>query len=227
MFVLAIDTALAACSAAVLDTETDSIVAGDSLLMERGHAETLIPLVEQVMAAAGLDFEHLARIAVTIGPGSFTGLRVGLSAARGFGLTSNRPVVGVTTLAALPAPYLAQDDAVPVVTAIDARHGHVFLQMFGVGARTLIAPRVTSVREAARSVAIGAVRLVGSGAALVAEAWPPAEQPPLLVDETPAPDVAWVARLGAVADPEAAEPRPLYLRSPDAKPQDKARVARR
>ena len=133
----------------------------------------------------------------------------------------------MTTLAALAAPYLAQDDAVPVVTAIDARHGHVFLQMFGVGARTLIAPRVTSVREAARSVAIGAVRLVGSGAALVAEAWPPAEQPPLLVDETPAPDVAWVARLGAVADPEAAEPRPLYLRSPDAKPQDKARVARR
>lgn len=227
MYVLAIDTALAACSAAVLDTETDSIVSGDSLLMERGHAETLIPLVEQVMSAAGIDFEHLARIAVTVGPGSFTGLRVGLSAARGFGLTANRPVLGVTTLAALAAPYLAHDDAVPVVSAIDARHGHVFLQMFGVGGRTLIAPRITSVREAARSVAIGAVRIVGSGANLVADAWPPAEKLPELVDDTPAPDVAWVARLGSVADPEAAEPRPLYLRPPDAKPQDKARIARR
>ena len=152
MFVLAIDTALSACSAAVLDAENDSVVAGDSLLMERGHAERLIPLVEQVMSDAGLDFEHLSRIAVTVGPGSFTGLRVGLSAARGFGLTANRPVVGVTTLAALAAPFLALDDAVPVVSVIDARHGHVFLQMFGVGGRTLIAPKVTSVREAARAV---------------------------------------------------------------------------
>lgn len=227
MFVLAIDTALGACSAAVLDAEADAVVAGDSLLMERGHAEALIPLVEQVMAAAGLEFEHLSRIAVTIGPGSFTGLRVGLSAARGFGLAANLPVVGVTTFAALAAPYLAQDDAVPVVSAIDARHGHVYLQMFGVGARTLIAPRVTTVREAARSVAIGAVRLVGSGASLVAEAWPGSEKEPVSVDDMPAPDVAWVARLGAVADPEAAEPRPLYLRPPDAKPQDRARIARR
>ncbi|MFG1478438.1 tRNA (adenosine(37)-N6)-threonylcarbamoyltransferase complex dimerization subunit type 1 TsaB [Xanthobacter sp. V4C-4] len=227
MFVLAIDTALSACSAAVLDAENDSVVAGDSLLMERGHAERLIPLVEQVMSDAGLDFEHLSRIAVTVGPGSFTGLRVGLSAARGFGLTANRPVVGVTTLAALAAPFLALDDAVPVVSVIDARHGHVFLQMFGVGGRTLIAPKVTSVREAARAVAIGPARLVGSGAALLGEAWPNGEQPPLSLDVVAAPDVAWVARLGVAADPEAAEPKPLYLRAPDAKPQDKARIARR
>ncbi|MFG1297161.1 MULTISPECIES: tRNA (adenosine(37)-N6)-threonylcarbamoyltransferase complex dimerization subunit type 1 TsaB [Xanthobacter] len=227
MFVLAIDTALSACSAAVLDAESDSIVAGDSLLMERGHAEHLIPLVERVMGDAGLDFEHLGRIAVTVGPGSFTGLRVGLSAARGFGLTVNRPVVGVTTLAALAAPFLAMDDAVPVVSAIDAKHGHVFLQMFGVGGRTLIAPKVTSVREAARAVAIGPARLVGSGAAVLAEAWPAGEAAPVSVDEVPAPDVAWVARLGVAANPEAAEAKPLYLRPPDAKPQDKARIARR
>ncbi|MGR7994956.1 MULTISPECIES: tRNA (adenosine(37)-N6)-threonylcarbamoyltransferase complex dimerization subunit type 1 TsaB [unclassified Xanthobacter] len=227
MFILAIDTALSACSAAVLDAENDGVIAGDSLLMERGHAESLIPLVEQVMGHAGLDFEHLSRIAVTVGPGSFTGLRVGLSAARGFALAANRPVVGVTTLAALAAPFLALDDAIPVVSAVDARHGHVFLQMFGVGGRTLIAPRVTSVREAARAVAIGPARLVGSGAQLVAELWPAGEQPPVSVDVVPAPDVAWVARLGAAADPEVAEAKPLYLRPPDAKPQDKARIARR
>ncbi|MFG1393583.1 tRNA (adenosine(37)-N6)-threonylcarbamoyltransferase complex dimerization subunit type 1 TsaB [Xanthobacter agilis] len=227
MFVLAIDTALSACSAAVLDAESDSIVAGDSLLMDRGHAEALIPLVQRVMEDAGLDFEHIGRVAVTVGPGSFTGLRVGLSAARGFALAANRPVVGVTTLAALAAPFLALDDAVPVVAAIDAKHGHVFLQMFGVGGRTLIAPKVTSVREAARAVAIGPARLVGSGARLLAEAWPSGEAPPLHVDDVPAPDVAWVARLGVAADPEAALPKPLYLRPPDAKPQDKARIARR
>ncbi|MGQ3671315.1 tRNA (adenosine(37)-N6)-threonylcarbamoyltransferase complex dimerization subunit type 1 TsaB [Xanthobacter sp. TB0136] len=227
MYILALDTALAACSVAVLDVEKDSILAGDSLLMERGHAEALIPLVEQVMTHAGISFESLSRISVTVGPGSFTGLRVGLSAARGLGLTVNRPVVGVTTLSALAAPYLAFDDAVPVVSAIDARHNHVYLQMFGPGGRTLIAPRITSIREAARAVAVGPARLVGSGAQLLADSWPPGEKPPVSIDTSPAPDVAWVARLGAVADPDTAEPKPLYLRAPDAKPQDKARIARK
>ncbi|MGE4371933.1 MAG: tRNA (adenosine(37)-N6)-threonylcarbamoyltransferase complex dimerization subunit type 1 TsaB [Xanthobacter sp.] len=227
MYILALDTALAACSVAVLDTETDSIMAGDSLLMNRGHAEALIPLVEQVMSHAGIDFEDLGRIAVTVGPGSYTGLRVGLSAARGLGLTINRPVVGVTTLSALAAPFLAHDDSMAVVSVIDARHDHVFLQMFGIGGRTLIAPRVTSLREAARAVAVGPARLVGSGAQLLAEAWPSGERPPVSVDVAAAPDVAWIARLGAVANPASAEAKPLYLRSPDAKPQDKARIARR
>lgn len=227
MFILAIDTALSACSAAVLDAGTDKVVCGDSLIMERGHAEALIPLVERVMEEGALDFTDLSRIAVTVGPGSFTGLRVGLAAARGFALVSRCPVVGVTTLAALAAPFLDMDDSVPVVSAIDARHGHVFLQVYGAGGRTLIAPRAMSVREAARSSAIGRVRLVGSGAGLLADAWPPGEEPPVSVDEMPAPDVAWVARLGLAADPTEAEPRPLYLRPPDAKPQDKARIARR
>ncbi len=227
MYVLAIDTALTACSVAVLDAEADAIIAGDSLLMDRGHAEALVPLVEQVMRDAGLDFRDLWRVAVTVGPGSFTGLRVGLSAARGFALVAQKPAVGVTTLAALAAPFLAMDDTLPVVSAIDARHDHVYLQMFGAGGRTLIAPRIAAVKDAARAVAIGAVRLVGSGAALVAEAWPSGERPPMAVEVMPAPDVAWVARLGAVADPARAEPRPLYLRPPDAKPQTAARIARR
>jgi tRNA threonylcarbamoyladenosine biosynthesis protein TsaB len=227
MLVLAIDTALAACSVAVLDADADTVVAGDSVLMERGHAEALIPMVERVMATAGLDFEQIDRFAVTVGPGSFTGLRVGISAARGFGLACDRPVAGITTLAALAAPFLATDDTLPVVAAIDARHDNVFLQMFGASGRTLIAPRATTVRDAARAVAIGPARLVGSGASLIADAWPPGEQPPVSVDFAAAADIAWVARLGAVADPAVAEPRPFYLRPPDAKPQDKARIARR
>lgn len=226
MYILALDTALTACSVAVLDLETDGVVGGDSLFMERGHAEALVPMVEQVMRTARLGFEDLDRVAVTVGPGSFTGLRVGISAARGFALATGKPVVGVTTLAALAAPFLAFDDSVPVMAAIDARHGHVFLQMFGVGGRTLVPPRIASAKDAGRAAAMGAVRLVGSGAGLVAEAWPAGEQPPVSIEVVAAPDVAWVARLGAVAEPASAEPKPLYLRAPDAKPQDAARIAR-
>ena len=133
----------------------------------------------------------------------------------------------MTTLAALAAPFLALDDSTPVLAAIDARHGHVFMQVFGTGGRTLVSPRIAAVKDAARAAAMGAVRLVGSGAALVAEAWPPGEVAPALVETLAVPDVAWVARLGAAADPATAEPRPLYLRSPDAKPQTAARIARR
>ena len=83
MRVLAIDTALAACSAAVLDTGNVGIVASESLLMARGHAEALMPLVERVVKKSGVAFAEFERVVVTTGPGSFTGLRVGISAARG------------------------------------------------------------------------------------------------------------------------------------------------
>ena len=125
MRVLAIDTALEACAAAVLDTDGGAITAHESLTMQRGHAEALMPLIKRVMERAKLRFDELDRIAVTTGPGSFTGLRVGISAARGIGLAANKPVVGLTTLAAYAAPFIAANDARPVVAAIDARHDHV------------------------------------------------------------------------------------------------------
>ncbi len=114
MRVLAIDTALAACSAAVLDTAVGGvsagIVASESLPMVRGHAEALIPLIARVMKAAGMTFPDLDRLVVTTGPGSFTGLRVGIAAARGLGVATKIPVVGVSTLSAYAAPYLGLDD---------------------------------------------------------------------------------------------------------------------
>ena len=100
MLILAIDTALDACAAAVLDTETATLIAQESQAMKRGHAEALMPLIGRVITQSGIGFESLDRIAVTTGPGSFTGLRVGLSAARGLGLAARKPVVGVTTLTA-------------------------------------------------------------------------------------------------------------------------------
>lgn len=226
MRVLAIDTALAVCAAAVLDTERAAIVARESLPMLRGHAEALMPLVARVMDAAKLEFAGLDRIAVTTGPGSFTGLRVGIAAARGFALAASKPAVGLSTLASYAAPYIAQDDSIPVVVAIDARHDQVYLQVFGVGGRSLVSPRIAPLPDAVRVAALGPVRIVGSAADLVAAAWPSSQPAPLLVEARPAPEIDWVARLGAASTGHA-PPKPLYLRAPDAQPQDASRLARR
>ena len=107
MRVLAIDTALAACSAAVLDSEQAAITASETLPMARGHAEAVMPLIARVMVQADIEFAALDRIAVTIGPGSFTGLRVGISAARGIALAATKPAVGLSTLAGFAAPLIA------------------------------------------------------------------------------------------------------------------------
>src|SRR5476651_1416640 len=216
MRVLAIDTALEACSAAVLDTELGTIVAHESLPMLRGHAEALLPLIARVMDRAGLEFAALDRIAVTTGPGSFTGLRVGIAAARGIALAAGKPAVGLSTLAAYAAPFIAADDTLPVVAAIDARHDHIYLQVFGPGGRTLVAPRLISLRDALRATTTGAPRVVGTGAKMLTDAWPSGERPPSKVDTRRAPDIDWVARLGAAAIDTGTPPKPLYLRAPDA-----------
>ncbi len=227
MRVLAIDTALEACSAAVLDTERAGMVAHESQAMQRGHAEALMPLVARVLDRAGFAFAELDRIAVTTGPGSFTGLRVGISAARGIALAAGKPAVGLTTLAAYAAPFIAADDTLPVVVAIDARHDHVYLQVYGPGGRTLVTPRLVTITDARRMALTGAPRLIGTAAKMLAANWPPGEQPPTAVEQRPAPNIDWVARLGAAAVETGLPPKPVYLRAPDAQPQDAAQLARR
>jgi tRNA threonylcarbamoyl adenosine modification protein YeaZ len=227
MRVLAIDTALEACSAAVHDTEHPGATVRESMPMVRGHAEALIPLIARVMDRARLTFSDIDRIAVTTGPGSFTGLRVGIAAARGIALATGKPAVGLSTLAAYAAPFIAEDDSLPVVAVIDARHDHVYLQAFGPGGRTLVTPRLVPLREAPRFAATGAPRLVGTAANMLAAVWPAAERPPTSVVQRGAPDIDWVARLGAAAAESASPPKPMYLRAPDAQPQNAAQLARR
>jgi tRNA threonylcarbamoyl adenosine modification protein YeaZ len=227
MRILAIDTALEACSAAVLDTASAATAVYESLPMVRGHAEALIPLIGRVLDRAQLTFTEIDRIAVTTGPGSFTGLRVGISAARGIALATGKPAVGLSTLAAYAAPLIAAKDATAVVAAVDARHDHVYMQVFASGGRTLVSARLVHMREALRFAATGSPRLVGTGAKLLAAAWPPAERPPASVDPLGAPDINWVARLGLAADPTGEPPKPFYLRAPDAQPQNAAQLARR
>src|SRR5215468_7779979 len=218
MLILAIDTALDACAAAVLDTRAGQLVATESQAMKRGHAEALMPLIARVMKESGLPFAALDRIAVTTGPGSFTGLRVGLSAARGIGLAANKPVVGLTTLSAYAAPIVSEGGEEPVISAIDARHDHVYFQVVSGNGNSLVRPKVAPILEALEASHFGALHLVGNAAKILAERWPKEAPAPIKVEALPAPDITWVAWLGAAVDPDTALAKPYYLRAPDAKP---------
>jgi tRNA threonylcarbamoyladenosine biosynthesis protein TsaB len=227
MRVLAIDTALAACSAAVLDTEQGGILAGESQPMARGHAEALMPLLARVMDRSGLTFSDLDRVAVTTGPGSFTGLRVGISAARGIALAAKIPAVGLSTLTAYAAPHLDGSNTAPIVCAIDARHDHVYLQVFSPGGHALTSPRLTTLREAAQAASPVSACIVGSAAQLVAATIRKSSPPPASVDARAAPDIGWVARVGAGLPEDPSPPRPQYLHAPGAQPQHAAQLPRR
>src|ERR1700737_4999161 len=218
MLILAIDTALDACAAGILDTDAGKLIAQETQAMKRGHAEALMPLIARVIRESGIGFADLDRIAVTTGPGSFTGLRVRLSAARGIALAANKPVVGLTTLTAYAAPVVSENSEQPVISAIDARHDHVYFQAVSGNGSSLIRPRVAPIEEALGASRFGAPHLVGNAAKILADRWPADAPPPFKVDAQPAPDIAWVAWLGAAVSPITAPARPFYLRAPDAKP---------
>ncbi|WP_293677806.1 tRNA (adenosine(37)-N6)-threonylcarbamoyltransferase complex dimerization subunit type 1 TsaB, partial [uncultured Phenylobacterium sp.] len=126
MIVLGLDTCLSACSVAVLDG--DRVLAHASEVMARGHQERLAPMAQAVMAKAALPFSALQRVGATVGPGSFTGLRVGVAFAKGLGSALSIPVVGVGTLEALAA-----EGSGLVAAVIDARRDQVYLQVFESG----------------------------------------------------------------------------------------------
>lgn len=226
MRVLAIDTALGACSACIWQAGDAEPLARETILMERGHAEALLPLIDRLSSQVEGGFSSLDRVAVTVGPGSYTGLRVGIAAARGIGLAAGIPVIGVATLSAFLAPLMANERRGLFTAAIDAKHGQIYIQAIAAGGRTIIQPSLMGYRDAIRLLGSGPLLVTGSAAAvLTAEARAQGVEA-LISDVSPAPDIAWVARLGAIADPNQALPKPLYLREPDAKPQAGARIAR-
>ncbi len=203
MIVLAVETCLFACSAAV--TQDGVTLASRIEPMSRGHQERLTPLVAEVMAQAGLDFDRLDRIGVTVGPGSFTGLRVGLAFAKGLSAALGVPAIGVGSLEALAQPYKGR-----VIAALDAKRGQVYLQAFADGV-AVSAPDALAIETAAARVAeLGPEILIGTGATLLAEVSPSAK-----VIEADHADPAAVAAIAAVRP--VSPPRPLYLRAPDAK----------
>lgn len=211
MRVLALDTCLSACSVAVW--QDGVILAKDWRPMQRGHAEALLPMVEHVRAQSGLDYRALDRLAVSIGPGSFAGVRVGLAAARGICVARGLPLVGVSTFELLAAAI--EGDA-PVAVALDARNDQVYFQAFD-GVNALCRPALLTVSDAAAFIATLDVtlRLVGSGAATLAGLCTgrvSASHPDLL------PDAAILASFAANRPAVAGDTiAPLYLRAPDAK----------
>jgi len=208
--VLVIDTALGLCTAGVFEVgDTVRTLGLRSEVMLKGHSERLGGLARDAVAEAG-GFDVVDWIGVTVGPGSFTGLRVGLAFAQGLGAALNRPVVGVSTLDALAASASAPD----IAALIDARRGQVYARIWRDGVAEG-PPEALSLEQAAERVsglAAGAV-LVGSGAVLIADAAPGAA---VLDLAGPSPEA--LARLAARLDPAAAPPKPLYLRAPDATP---------
>src|SRR6202050_1123828 len=161
--------------------------------MTRGHADALMPLVERVMADAVTAFSGIDRVAVTTGPGSFTGLRVGVAAARGIALAGGEPAGGLTTLSAYAAPHQAEG-RFPIIAAIDARHDHVYFQVFAPGGRRQGEPRLAPLREAVEAAAAAPARLVGFAAPTIAAALSENDSAPISVESRAAPDIAWIAR---------------------------------
>ena len=205
MRILAVDTCLPACSAALIDDEVS--LASTSEAMVKGHQERLATMVRELMGRAGLGFGDLDRIAVTVGPGSFTGLRVGVAFAKGLASALDIPCVGVGTLEAL-----AGEEPGVAAAAIDAKRGQIYLQVFEDG-RALMAPDALTIEAAAARLAeLRPATLIGSGAPLLSPGLPQAA-----VNPRTTPDPAAIARIAAkVGAPGPV--KPLYLRAPDARP---------
>ncbi len=214
MKLLAIDTCMAACSVAVGDSSHDLALAKAHVEMERGHAEALAPMVRKAMDEAGLAFAGLDRIAVTIGPGTFTGVRIGLAMARGLGLALNIPVIGIDTLSAIAANEAESDQ--PILVAAEARKDEVYVALFKSG---LIVgkPAVLSAAGAAQLLPDGPCYILGSGAERVFEASGRGDLTRSRAGDLPV--AANFLSLAFAASATGSMPAPLYLRVPDAKPQ--------
>jgi tRNA threonylcarbamoyladenosine biosynthesis protein TsaB len=214
MLVLAVDTAHAACSACVYNTATGEVLASASESMRQGHAERLPGLIEETLQAAGVSLAGIGRLAACSGPGTFTGVRIGLAFVRGLALVLKVPVIGVTTFEALSASVRGIDPQGDSWVIQDARRGEVYLQGFDAGGTAIGEPRVLDYNAAAVHLAGASGVAIGSGTTLV-------QLPAALAATSLAaiPDIAQVARLAAVADPGAAPPSAFYLRAPDAKAQ--------
>lgn len=229
MAILAFDTSMAACSAAILH-------AGAALpiqrfeRMERGHAEALFPMIEAVMAEAGCSFGDLTKLAVTAGPGSFTGVRAGVAAARGFALAANLPVISATSLEVMGRGLVrrssASERASGFMVAHDARREEFYVQSFTAEGEPLSEPELSALSQAADALLEDVGMVVGSGAAAIAlEAARRGRQLRASFADL-LPEARDLAAIAMNRPPRQRQVAPLYLRAPDAKPQADKSLAR-
>ncbi len=222
MPLLAIDTSTGACSAALLNEKDRQIQAFRHAIMPRGHAEALALMVRDVMREAGCTMAALRRIAVTTGPGTFTGVRIGLAFARALGAALGLPVTGISTLQAIAANANASS---PVAAIMDARRGEVYMQLFTPQNQPASTAQVLGIAEAAALLPGGELTLIGSGARLVvAKTNAPSNWH--ISSESPFPDARKIAMLAADEAIPDQPPGPVYLRAPDAKLSQKPPLAR-
>lgn len=229
MAILAFDTSMAACSAAIL-REGGALPIQRFQRMERGHAEALFPMIEAVMAEAGCGFGDLTKIAVTAGPGSFTGVRAGVAAARGIALAAKLPLVSATSLEVMARGLVRQSSASErasgFMVAHDARREEFYVQSFTAEGEPLSEPELFGLSRAVDALLENVGMVVGSGAAAIAlEAAPRGRELRAgFADLLPeARDLAAIAMNRAPGHRRVA---PLYLRAPDAKPQADKSLAR-
>lgn len=209
--VLAFDCSTSACSAAVLGD--GEILAYRFAAMSRGQSEALMPMIEECLAEAGLAWQDVDLVGVTVGPGTFTGLRIGLAAARGIAFAGKIPLAGVTTCEAV-AHAVPEDErrGRTLLAAIDGKRADLFVQPFDEALTALAAPDALMPEDAAKLVAGPAV-LAGDAAERLADVMPDA----LLSSAPGIPDARIVGSI-ALARWQAGtalEPTPLYIRPPD------------
>lgn len=213
---LAIDCSARFCAVALYDAGADRILASASPDIGRGHAEQLPAVLQSVLADAGVDLSRVGRIGVTIGPGSFAGIRVGVAFARGLALALDVTVVGVGSLEAIAIPA-ARQSARATLAVLDARRDHVWAILVDADG-TVIKPAAELMPEAASALALEtACMIIGSGATLLAGIDPSLQS--RIFGDLVAPRINDVARLAAGLDPAANPAEPRYLRDADAKPQ--------
>jgi tRNA threonylcarbamoyladenosine biosynthesis protein TsaB len=226
MIALALDSSGSACSVALVHRD-GAVLAHRFRAMSRGHAEILMPMLRDAMAEAAVGFAALGLIAVTVGPGSFTGIRVGLAAARGLALATGLPAVGITAFEAVADAVEADEAAVAV--AIDSRRAELFVQIFAAAGIALGPPIAAAPADLVGVLPDGRLVLAGDGAARAAAALTAAGRM-ALVSGVASPDARHVARValrrwldGGVSPAL----RPLYMRAPDVTPPPLSRAAPR
>lgn len=214
MIVLSVDTAHAACSVCVFDTVKDRPLSLISEAMQRGHAERLTGMAQEAITAAGIAFSDIDRLAACSGPGTFTGVRIGLAFVRGLALVLKVPAVGIATFAALAQGCLADAAGRDIWVIQDARRGEVYLQGFDGGGKPIHPASVLGLSDARELLRDKSGLAAGSGARLV-------DLPDELVvaDTSSIPDAAIIARLAGQAEDTTVAAVPFYLRAADAKAQ--------
>lgn len=221
--VLGLDTSTTACSVAVV--VGGAVVAHRFEEMARGQAERLNPMIAEVMADAGRGFHDLDLIAVSTGPGAFTGLRIGLACARALALAAALPVAGVTTFAALArAVPEGERSGRALAVCVNARRRDVFMQLFDDAGAPAGAPRSLTPEDAVDAFADGRFLLAGDGVGQIADALVAAGDAGAdaaarvrFSSALGPPDARHVAALGAAAGPSDPLPRPFYIRPADAR----------